>query len=84
MSEFTRAEIERQRDVAIDMVVCLIETLETTSKSRGALPPTAAEMQAALQKLTEVTLPLLDVARPEAVYVLEAVTDRLLSRGSIN
>jgi hypothetical protein len=80
MPKFTREDIERQRDAAIDIVVLLVERLLAAESLPKA---TEGGMQAAMQRL-KTSVPALEDDRPESTFVLEAVVTRLLARGSIH
>lgn len=71
---FTSSDLQRQRDIAIDLLVFQIEQSTVSSAPEGSTPPAldAWQLPARLELLRE--------RDPNALVVFEAVTERLFER----
>ena len=73
-SPFTSSDLQRQRDIAIDLLVFQIEQSTASSAPTGSAPLALDAWQLAAR------LKLLRERDPNALVVLEAVTERLCER----
>jgi hypothetical protein len=71
---FTSSDLQRQRDIAIDLLVFQIEQSTVSSAPKGSTPLAldAWQLPARLESIRE--------RDPNALVVLEAVTERLVER----
>jgi len=71
---FTSSDLQRQRDIAIDLLVFQIEQSTASSTPKGSTPLAldAWQLPARLESIRE--------RDPNALVVLEAVTERLVER----
>jgi len=78
--QFTREDLQRQLDAAIELIVFLIEHQIASERARGTPERTSAEAQARIPSIME-KMQVIDERRPDAAIVLAAVIERLADRG---